>query len=136
MKLDRVETGGEDRPNEVVVFLENRASRGGFGGLPFSFVYILSSLPTSLLASFRTLSRTPCLSIHFRLTTSSTLSTLSTALRSLVAAVVVGYPHLGSALNYLMSYLLGSLREPPSSGIRHAGLFVAAGDLKERGRQL
>lgn len=87
MKLDRVETGGEDRPNEVVVFLENRASRGGFeGGLPFSFVYILLSSHFSPRGFRRTLSRSPRPFIHLRPTTSSTLSTLSTTLRSLVAA--------------------------------------------------
>lgn len=89
MKLDRVETGGEDRPNEVVVFLENRASRGGFegGALPFSFVYILLSSHLFSPRGFRrTLSRSPRPPIHLQPATSSTLSTLSTALRSLVAA--------------------------------------------------
>lgn len=132
MKLDRVETGGEDRPNEVVVFLENRASRGGFGGHPFSS-YIFSSLPTSLLvafvmpfpgplvfsSTFGPQPRQPCQLCQPRCGLS-------------LQPVVVGYPHLGSALNYLMSYLFGSLREPSSSGMRHAGLFAAVGDLKER----
>ena len=92
MRLDRVETGGEDRPNEVVVFLENRASRGGFG-LPFSFVYHLSSR-SSLLHS-----RSPCLFLNLstkpRSPSPATSSTSSTALRSLVQLVVVDHPRLG-----------------------------------------
>lgn len=83
MKLDRVEAGGEDRPNEVV-FLENKASRGGFGGLPFSFLYILLSSRFSLHSSRRAFPRIPRLLIYLRPAISSTSSTLSTALRSLV----------------------------------------------------
>lgn len=86
MKLDRVETGGEDRPNEVVVFLENKASRGGFGGGGASFLLPIYSLlfSASLFIPLSPFPESPRLLIYLRPATSSTSSTLSTALRSLV----------------------------------------------------
>lgn len=101
MRLDRVETGGEDRPNEVVVFLENRARVAvALGSLSPSYIYpplfptsssphrSRSSPPSSFTPSLGVFSSgrrllPPC-ARHLVPATLSTSSISSTALRSLV----------------------------------------------------
>lgn len=99
------------------------------GSLSPSYIF---SLPTSLLVAFVVPSPGPLVPSSFGPQPRQPCQLCQPRCGLSLQPVVVGYPHVGSALNYLMSYLLGSPREPSSSGMRHAGLFAAAGDLKER----
>lgn len=128
MRLDRVETGGEDRPNEVVVFLENRASRGGFG-LPFSFVYHLSSRFSS------SLSRLPCPFLDLSTTSSFTFArNLVNFVNRAAVSCAARCRRLSAprtALNCLMSYLLSpSASHRRRDEMRHVDLFAFAGNSK------
>lgn len=129
MRLDRVETGGEDRPNEVVVFLENRASRGGFR-LPFSFVYHLSSRSSSSLFTVSPLLRSPDqASFSFTFVRNLVNFVNHAAVSRAVRCRRPSAPR--TALNCLMSYLLSpSASHRRRDGIRHVGLFVFADDSK------
>jgi len=130
MKLDRVETGGEDRPNEVVVFLENRASCGGFG-LPFSISHISRSsfaLVVPLSGSLRAL-------VHLR-PQPRQLHQLHQPRCGLSLSLSLSLPllarptrrRLGTARNCLTSYLPGpSTTRDVVVPTRPASLF-AAGD--------
>lgn len=113
MNLDRVETGGEDRPNEVVVFLENRARAAVALGslslralrlssrhpLPAVVSHLVVDLPRgSYLVHLRPQSRQPRQLRQPRCGHSRNPSSSST----------VRPPW--NALNCLMSYLLGVRR--------------------------
>lgn len=83
---------------------------GRGGGLPFSFVYIFSSLPTCLLVAFIVPFLEPlAFSSTFGPQPRQPCQLCQPRCGLSLQPVVIGYPHLRSALNYLMSYLLGSL---------------------------
>lgn len=128
MKLDRVETGGEDRPNEVVVFLENRASRGGFG-LPFSS-YIISLPAPPRRARLR---RAPSWIDQAASSFTFARNLVNFVNRAAVSrATRCRRPSAPrTALNCLMSYLLSpSASHRHRDGMRHVDLFAFVGDSK------